>query len=284
MQGPTSHDWNFHQLRLQKQSLTTPPLGCRVHHAARAMRHWELAATQWTEFGSNHESPTSPGESCTRLPAGLQPHQHLWCYRQSTCNAQKGTVGIKNGNLLLLHLQVAFTNPTICNCLFRMFGLSMLPDVVKETAVTIALSTEKNTASNGLTNWPNIATKFAKRGTMRSLLLSNWSSGHRAVSAMHWTEFDSNQQRSTSPGESFARLPAGLPPQRHWCHRGSTWSAQKRTVGIYSPCGKMAYRKSTFMPSIPKSSKNLAFMGGKAFYHLNGAKFKIYYKLRKILA
>ena len=41
-------------------------------------------------------------------------------------------------------------------------------------------------------NWPNIATKFAKRGTNQSLLLSNWSSWRRAASATQWTEFDSN--------------------------------------------------------------------------------------------
>ena len=96
MQGPTSHPRNFRpRLRLRKQSLTTPPRGCQVHHAARAMRHWELAATQWTEFESNTQSSTSPGESCARLPAGLQPHRRLWYHRQSTWSAQKRTVGIK---------------------------------------------------------------------------------------------------------------------------------------------------------------------------------------------
>ena len=73
----------------------TPPWGCRVHHAGRATRHWELAATQWTEFESKAQSPTSPGESSARLPAGLRPHRHLWCHPQSTWSAQKGTVGIK---------------------------------------------------------------------------------------------------------------------------------------------------------------------------------------------
>ena len=53
-----------------------------------------------------------------------------------------------------------------------------------------------------LTNWPNIATKFAKRGTHESLLLSNWSSWHRAASATQWTEFESNHKSSTSPGKS----------------------------------------------------------------------------------
>ena len=95
MQKPTSHERNFRRLRLQKQSLRTPPRECRVHHAARATRHWELAATQWTEFESKNESSTSPGESSARLPTGLRPHRHLWCQSQSTWSAQKGTVGIK---------------------------------------------------------------------------------------------------------------------------------------------------------------------------------------------
>ena len=156
-QGPTSHARNFHhRLRLQKQSLTTPSRGCRVHHAARATRHWELAATQWTEFESNLHSSTSPGESSARLPAGLRPHQHLWCHRQSTWSAQKGTVGRKGRQSVAApFLQVTCASPTICNCLFHMFGLSMLPNAVKETAVTMASTFKKK---RRLTNWPNIAT------------------------------------------------------------------------------------------------------------------------------
>ena len=65
------------------------------------------------------------------------------------------------------------------------------------------------------------------------MLLLNWSSWHHAASAMQWTEFACNTQSSTSPGESSARLPAGLRPHRClWCNRESTWSAQKWTVGI----------------------------------------------------
>ena len=183
----------------------TPPRGCRVHHAARAMRHSELAATQWTEFESNPQSSTSPGESCTRLPAGLRPHRHLWCHWQSTWSDQKGT------------MWMTFASPTICTCLFHIFGLSMLANVVNKTAVPMALNIGKKHSIS--TNWPNIATKFSRGGTVRILLLSNWSSWRRAASAMHWTEFDSNSKTPTSPGESCARLPAGLRPHRHlWCH------------------------------------------------------------------
>ena len=193
------------------------------HHAASAM--------QWTEFESNTQSSTSPGESCARLPAGRQPHRRLWYHRQSTWSAQKKTVGIKGRQSVfrssckwLLHVRPFAT------VYFTFFVLSMLPNVDKETAVTIALTFEQK--CTGLTNWPNIATKFARRGTIRNLLLSNWSSWHHAASAM-WTEFESNTQSSTSPGESCARLPAGLRPHRClWCPCESTSSAQKWTVGI----------------------------------------------------
>ena len=136
-----------------------------------------------------------------------------------------------------------------------------------------------------LTNWPNIATKFARRGTLRSLLLSNWSSWHRAASATQWTEFESTHKSPTSPGESSARLPAGLRPHPHfWCLCQSTWSDQERTVGIYKPPGRWHTEKGTFMPSKPQSSKNLAFVGGRPYCHLDGAKCKIYHKPQKILA
>ena len=162
---------------------------------------------------------------------------------------KRGLWGNKDGNLLPLLLQVTFASPTICNCLFHIFGLSMLPMFVKETAVPMALTFEK---TRRLTNWPNIATKFARRGTDRSLLLSNWSSWYPAASATQWTEFESNLQSSNSPGESCARLPAGLRPHRHlWCrYRQSTWSAQKRTVGIKGWQSVAAPLASNFCQSV----------------------------------
>ena len=164
------------------------------HHAA--------SATQWTEFERNTQSSTSPERSCARLPAGLRPHQRLWCPYQSTWSAQKWTVGIKGRQSVAAPLASDF-------CMSDPLPLSIFH------------------------LWPNIATKFAKRGTIRNLLLSNWSSWHPAASATRWTEFACNTQSSTSPGETCARLPAGLQPHRRlWYHRQSTWSAQKKTVGI----------------------------------------------------
>ena len=123
----------------------------------------------------------------------------------------------KDGNLSPLLMQVTFSSPTICNCLFHIVCLSMLPNAVKETAVTMALNIGKK--HGVLTNWPNIATKFARQGTERSLLLSNCSSWPPAASATQWAEFESNSQSPTSPRKSCARLPAGLRPHRHpWCH------------------------------------------------------------------
>ena len=193
MQKPTSHDRNFRRLRLQKQSLTTPPLGCRVHHAARATRHWELAATHWTEFESNIQSATSPGESCVRLPAGLRPHRHLWCLCWSTWSDQKGTVGIKGWQSVAAPLASDFCKSDHLQLpISHFWPVNVAPNVVKDTAVTMALNIREKKHSVS-TNWPNIATKFARRGTIRSLLLSNWSSWHHAASATQRTEFESNQ-------------------------------------------------------------------------------------------
>ena len=83
---------------------------------------------------------------------------------------------------------------------FTIFCRSMLSNVVKETAVTMAFNIGKKHGVS--TNWPNIATKFARRGTVRSLLLLNWSSWHRAASATQRAEFESNDKSSTSPGKS----------------------------------------------------------------------------------
>ena len=56
-------------------------------------------------------------------------------------------------------MQVTFSSPTICNCVVHIFGLSMLPNVVQETTVTMALNIrEKNAASQrtGQTSQPSL--------------------------------------------------------------------------------------------------------------------------------
>ena len=209
----------------------TPPRGCHVHHAGRATRHWELAATQWTEFESNLQSSTSPtGESCARLPAGLRPHRHLWCNCQSTWNAQKGIVGIKGRQSVAVPLASDFCKSDHLQLSISHFWPFNVANCCQRNSRDNGPNSRKKTRR--LTNWPNIATKFARRGTFRSLLLSNWSSWHPAASATQWMECDSNYQSATSAGESSARLPSGLRPHRHlWCLRQSTWSDQKGALG-----------------------------------------------------
>ena len=195
--------------------------GSSWHHAA--------SATQWTEFERTSQSSASPGGSSARLPAGLRPHQRLWCPNQSTWSAQKGTVGIKGWQFVAAPLASD-------SCMSDPLQLSIshlwpfnVAKCCQRNSLDNCLNIQKKTLR--LTNWPNIATKFAKRGTIRNLLLSNWSSWHHAASATQWTEFESNTESSTSPGESCARLPAGLQPHRRlWYLRQSTWSAQKKTV------------------------------------------------------
>ena len=220
----------------------TPPRGCRLHNGpALATRHWELAATHWTEFESNYQSPTAPGESCARLPAGLLPHRH-WCLCWSTWSAQKKTVGMKGWQFVAAPLASDF-------CKSDHLQLSISHVWPFNVVKCCARDSRDNGPSHSRikqclsTSWPNIATKFARRGTMRSLLLLNWSTWHRAASARQRTEFESKGQSSTSPGETGARLPGGQRRHRHWCHSQSTWSAQKRTVGDIQPRGRAAYRK-----------------------------------------
>ena len=115
---------------------------------------------------------------------------------------------------------MTFACPTICNCEFHIFGLSMLSNVVKETAVRLALNIEKKQGVS--TNWPNIATKFARRGTMRSLLLSNCSSWHRAASATQLMESGCTLGDSGTPSCSasdIARLRQLLGSGLHHLHR-----------------------------------------------------------------
>ena len=124
--------------------------GCITQRGPRATGN-SLPCSGRNLIANNPESTTSPGESSARLPAGLRPHR-CWCHRQSTWNAQKRTVGIKGGNLLPLLLQVTLASPTICTCLFHIFGLSMLS---KKQPWQWPLTFKKNTASNELAKHRN---------------------------------------------------------------------------------------------------------------------------------
>ena len=92
--------------------------------------------------------------------------------------------GEKDGNLSPLLLQVTFASPTIWNCLFHIFGLSMLSNVVKETAVTMALNIGKKTRRlNELTKHRNQVCKTRhppKRASLKLVQLAPRSFCHAA--------------------------------------------------------------------------------------------------------
>ena len=56
---------------------------------------------------------------------------------------------------------------------------------------------------------------------------------------------------------------------------------KKGLWGYTNFVGRWHIEKGTFMPSKPQSSKNLAFVGGRPYYHLDGAKCNIYAKYNK---
>ena len=118
------------------------PLGTRCHAVDGMWEHKPKCNFSRGEFRKTSSRSAAP--SALSSPAGVL-NRGLW--------------GWKDGNLLPLLLQVTFASPTICNCLFHIFGLSMLPNVAKETAVTCR--------DNGLNIRKNT---FARRGTLWSLL------------------------------------------------------------------------------------------------------------------
>ena len=261
----------------------TPPRGCRLHHAARAMRHWELAATHWTEFESKNESQGRLAQDfqqvCGPIGTGAKA--------KAPGVIKKGTGGNTSPMLATCHVSEWHTYAILSGESIKgrqSVAAPLANDFCKSDHLQLSIShfwpfnvakcCQRNSRDHGpshsrkkhglWTNWPNIATLFARRGTQKSLLLSNWSSWRRAASARHWTEFESNTKSSTSPGESSARLPTGPQPHRHlWCHCGSTWSAQKGHGGGYTaPREDGISKKGTFMPSKPQSSEKFRLCGG----------------------
>ena len=190
------------------------PLGTRCH-AVDGIRK------QYSKFnffrGQLRKTSSRPAAPSAPLVSSLK---HLECSK-GDCGDQRMAICCLSSCKWLDHLQLSISH-------FWPFNVAKCCQWnSRDNGLNIRKTTRR------LTNWPNIATKFARRGTQRRLLLSNWSSWHRAASATLWMEFESNHQSSSSPGESSARLPAGLRPHRHlWCHSQSTWSAQKGTVGI----------------------------------------------------
>ena len=161
----------------------------------------------------------------------------------------------------------------------------MLPNVVKETAVTMALNIEKtNTASQrtGQTSQPSLQDEaqfkvcFFQIGPAGAAQLLPRSGRNliatTKVQLLQGRVAQDFQQVCSPIGTGvFGKAPGVL---------------KKGTVGdIPTPAGRWLIQKGTFMPSKPQSSKNIAFVGGLfPYYHLDGAKCKISFKHQKILA
>ena len=124
--------------------------------------------------------------------------------------------------MLPLLLQVTFATPTICNCLFHIFGLSMLPTEAKEIAVTMALNIrkkekKKNTASNELAKHRNQVCKTRHRKKFASLKLVQLAprsfchavdgiSAHHSKFNFSRGEFRKTSSRSAAPSAPLLSL------------------------------------------------------------------------------
>ena len=135
------------------------------------MRHWELAATQWTEFDSNQEISTSPGEISARLPAGLRPHPHFWCLRQSTWSADKKTMWGKGGQSIAAPLASHFCMSDHLELSISHFWLFTVAKSCQRNSHDNGLLFRKNTASNELAKHRNQVCKTRHHEKLASLKL-----------------------------------------------------------------------------------------------------------------
>ena len=130
-------------------------------------------------------------------------------------------------------------------------------------------------------NWPNIATKFVQdearikvcffqigpAGTPQ--LLPRSGRNLRALGKVQLLQgrIPQDFQQVRGPiGTGFKGKAPGV--------------LERGRMGIYSPAGGWHIEKGTFMPCKPQSSKNLAFVRGRPYYHLDGAKCKIPEKIK----
>ena len=135
------------------------PLGTRCHAAGRNSIAFQ-------------EISTSPGEISARLPAGLRPHPHFWCHSSKHLEcwkedyvAEKRTaIYCRSSCKSLLHVRPLGT------VYFTFLAFHCCQKLSKKQPWQLALTFETNTASND--TWPNIATKFARRGTHEKLCFS----------------------------------------------------------------------------------------------------------------
>ena len=155
---------------------------------------------------------------------------------------KRGLWGSKDGNLLPLLLQMTFASTTICNCLFHIFGLSMLPNVVKETAVTMALTFEKkNTASNELAKHCNQVCKTRHSKKIASLKLVQLAprSFCHAVDRIAWQlakfNFSRGELRKTSSRSAAPSAPLVSSSKHLECSKGDCGD-QRTAICCRSSC------------------------------------------------
>ena len=149
---------------------------------------------------------------------------------------------IKGWQSVAAPLASDFACPTICNCLFHIFGLSMLSNVVKETAVTMALDMgKKNTASHELAKHRNQICKTRHSEKFASLKLVQLAprSFCHAVDGIREqprkSNFSRGDLRKTSSRSAAPSAPLVKSPKHLEC--------LKEDGGDIQPCGRMAYRK-----------------------------------------
>ena len=148
----------------------------------------------------------------------------------------------KDGNLLPLLMQVTFSSPTIWNCLFHIFGLSMLPNVVKETAGDAGpWHWEKTRRLNELAKHRNQVCKTRHREKFASLKLLQLAprSFCHAVGGIREqfskSNFSTEELRKTSSRSAAPSAPlVSLLKHLEWSREDD------RDI---QPPGKMAYRK-----------------------------------------
>ena len=132
-------------------------------------------------------------------------------------------------------LQVTLASPTICNCLFHIFGLSMLSNDVKETAVTMALNIrkkKKNMAPNELAKHRNQVCKTRhseKFASLKLVQLAPRSFCYKSVWTMAAAGFALDLVSNVKPAQ-LARL-AWLQDKQICCYMVAGTELEKHATG-----------------------------------------------------
>ena len=109
----------------------------------------------------------------------------------------------------------------------------------------------------------------SKSASLKLLQLAPRSFCHAADGIWEqWSKynFSKGEMRKTSSRSAAPSAPLVAKPKHLECPKGDCEDIQ--------PPGRWHIQKGTFVPSKPQSSKNLAFVRGRPYYHLDGAKCK----------